>query len=733
METRSDITVFINKERSVKTRISPKKTLLELRKELEKIIPNYITFVNKGKIINSKEEKNINILDIIDNNNNNSINITQRNFIIYIDNKAIKIEAKLFKNNSLKELVNNYPKIFPKIFNVKCEDNLLIVINSSSIDESIKIKDILIEDAIYVFSITDNISSNSNIIYEKDIKDIIIKCNGHISFDLIESKNIPIFYSSILDNKYDIFLNQCNYEIRKMVSMKEYDFYKLSSSNDKNFLKKIIQKNNTNPCVIFDYLILLKNSKDATFEEELKKYGFLLDINQLKKIHEKFNQLQVFKGYYDEKKNFLNFLQKVINGKYSQYYDIGLIISHIDFRNTIQEIINSPFINSFNKDHYINIPISITDNNLFFHYLRVKFFQFLQYAFGNSKKKFEKYCKMLYDKIIKMTEEKNTQMKSKLLLEILCMVVIYGFHSNELYKCDHLIDYYNNSLKNGEDNYYYPMIFFSRIKNILFDYFRMISNSNTVKTSLEEYKKIINYKAQKEAILDIKQSIDYLLRNTVFVPFFSNENWGFTIPAFNLSFVNIDIFEFQEKDNYYPDYAFLFCFVKYLITMIHEPIGHNLKIYESFNSNLETPFDTPRIKKYNKEIFYKGGFLMEMILLNSVEYLNIEHVLFLLNEKMWELDHETFLQKFKKINTPNLANCISLMETGIMDQKLFSIFKINQKSIENAIKSEMKLPTKYKEGYNKELGILSTEGKYRTTKDNIKRYPLRVCHTHLFY
>ena len=69
------------------------------------------------------------------------------------------------------------------------------------------------------------------------------------------------------------------------------------------------------------------------------------------------------------------------------------------------------------------------------------------------------------------------------------------------------------------------MIFFCRVKNILFDYFRMIGNSNCMDTALEEYKAKINNNAKKPAKLDIQNSIDNLIRNTIFLPFFSKNDW----------------------------------------------------------------------------------------------------------------------------------------------------------------------------------------------------------------
>jgi len=152
------------------------------------------------------------------------------------------------------------------------------------------------------------------------------------------------------------------------------------------------------------------------------------------------------------------FLKDVIDGAYNncEVSDINLIISELDYRDNIQKDIITPFIDSFNKEIYINNPISISDSNLFFHYLRVKFFHFLQNSFNGIEKKFVYFCEILYNKIVSMTSEKSPDLKKKLLLEILCMICIFGFHDDE--KTD-IIDFYNHNQK-IPDLYYHPILFF---------------------------------------------------------------------------------------------------------------------------------------------------------------------------------------------------------------------------------------------------------------------------------
>ena len=731
MEIPEKINIYVNNNKLSTMTFKLETSLEELRNILEFTIPNDIVFMKEGNFLKSEEEKKLSIKDII--RDAKSIYLKQEYFQVFLDNKIIKKNANLFKKKALKTFIQIYQKELPKNIRIICEPNIIMEVDLGFIDENISINDILIGNCIYVYSEKKKIK-NINIFENKKFG-LLLKKNGNISFQSIKWENLEILDSLIFDCKYDKFLEEAVFEIRRKSSIEEYEKLKKDVLT-KDLLEKFISNNKTNDKAIFDYLTILKKNNDPQFKEYLEKYAFLLDINRLRKLDDKFNN-DIYKYYYDEKTNLINFLKRVIEGFYDEYEDINLIISELDFSDSIQKEIATPFIGNFDKDKYINCPIPISDNYLFFHYIRVKFFRFLQNAF-QYQKVFKKFCKILLNKINKMTEENNSKSKSKLLIEILCMIIIYGFHSqkNEL-----VLNYYSHEQEIDFDYYYHPIIFFKNIKIILLDYFYMIGNSNCLSTGIIEYKKIINYNSEKPAELNIKNSFDYLLRNTIFLPFFTNEEWGFTIPAFNLSFINIDIFDLQNDNSSYPDYIFLFYFIKYMITFLHEPLGHNLKIYESYNNNLQTPFDTPRIKDGKEEIVYEGGYLMEILLINSVKYLNIEHVLFLLDENNWQLDHVQFLQKFKEIGLPSLKNCLFSIEKSNMIKRLFNLFKITKNSIEKAIENKAVLNTQYDNRFNNEVGIIFFEEKFRTKKENIKEkekenqkeLKKRICRTHSFY
>ena len=730
--SKEKINIYVNKKSSTKIDICLSESIQELKCRLELLIPNDLKFMKEGTILNEQQEKDLIIKDIID--KDNSVYLIQEYFYIFIDDKMCNKRANLFKFDTAKTLMKNYQEFLPKNFYIKCEPDIFVEIGNSN-NETIKIRNLLIENCIRAYSKITEKRIKCN--FDNKKYGYILKEKGNISFVNFNCNNLDIFETLLLDEKYEKYLEQSKYETRKKATIEEYKNINKTKNNNtlKEQLEIVISKDNTNIDALFEYLLKLKENKDPKFKEKLKKYSFMIDINKLKLLDSSFKG-DLYKNYSDEKTNLIQFLEKVIENDFYGDLDVDLILSEIDFRGSIQEKIKSPFIGDFDKENYINSPIPISDCNLFFHYLRVKFFQFLQGVF-EGKKEFRKFCIELLKKINAMTEEKDNNNKKKLLLEILCMVSIYRFRSPELNMITNL---YSHNLDFEYDNLFHPIIFFNRVKNILFDYFRMIANSNCVSTALIEYKKIINYNSEKPADLDIKSSLEYLLRNTIFIPFFSTKEWGLTIPAFNLSFINIDIFCLQDsyrKENQYPDYVFLFYFVKYLISFLHELIGHNFKIYESYNNNLDIPFNSPRIKENNTDNKYSGGYLMEALLINSFDKLNIEHVLFLLNENNWSLEHKIFLAKFKEIKKPNLENCIHLIESGKMLKELFSILKITRDSIENAIKNDVILDTQYSMGFDNETGVM--ELKLRSNKigekEKRKEKPRtkRVCRIKSYY
>ena len=466
--SKEKISIYVNQKSSTKIDICLSESIQELRFRLEILIPNALKFMKEGTILNEQQEKDLIIKDIID--KDNSVYLIQEYFYIYLDDIMCNKQVDLLKFDTAETLMKNYQEFLPNKFYIKCEPDIFVEIDNSN-NETIKISNLLIDNCIRVYSKITEKRIKCNF----DIKKYgyILKEKGNISFMNFNCNNLDIFYTLLFDEKYEKYLAQSKYETKTK-----------NNTILKDQLENVISKDNTNIDALFEYLLNLKENNDPEFKEKLKKYSFLLDINKLKMLDSSFKG-DLYKNYSDEKTNLIQFLEKVIENDFYEDLGVDFILSQIDFRESIQKEITSPFIGNLNKENYINNPIPISDCNLFFHYLRAKFSQSLHGVF-EGKKELQKFCMELLKKINIMTEEKDKKFKKKLLLEILCMVSIYRFRSPELNMVTNL---YSHNLDFEYDNLLHPIIFFNRVKNKLIDYIRVIANSNCISTALIEYKK----------------------------------------------------------------------------------------------------------------------------------------------------------------------------------------------------------------------------------------------------
>ena len=489
------ISIYVNKKFVMKIDISLSENIQELRSRLEILIPNDLQFIKEEKILNKEQEKELIIKDIID--KDKSVYLKQDFFDIYLDNKIIKKQVDLFKLETAKTLKHHYQEYFPKIIYIKCDPDIFVEIGNS-IDENIQISNLLSGNCIQAYSQLTNKKIKNN--FDTKKYGYILKENGNIFFVNFDCNKLDIFDTLLLDEKYEKYLEQSKYETRKKVSIEKYKNLNetKNSTSLKEQLENVILQDNTNIDALFEYLMNLKKNKDPEFKEKLKKYSFLLDINKLKMLDTSFEG-DLYQNYFDEKTKIIKFLEKVIDVDYTENTSVNLILSEINFSDSIQNEIISPFIVNFNKENYINRPIPISDCNLFFHYIRVKFFQFLKDVFDGQSVLLQ-FCIQLLEKINVMTKEQDKKTKTKLLLEILCMISIYRYHASELHM---ILNFYSHNLNSQYNNLFHPVIFFNSVKNILFDYYRMIANSICVSTSLIEYKKIINHNSRKPETFDI--------------------------------------------------------------------------------------------------------------------------------------------------------------------------------------------------------------------------------------
>ena len=298
----------------------------------------------------------------------------------------------IFKLETAKTLIRHYQEYFPKIIYIKCEPDIFVEIGNS-IDENIQISNLLTGNCIQAYSQLTKKKIKNN--FEVKKYGYMIKENGNISFMNFNYNKLDIFETLLLDEKYEKYLEQSKNKTRK----EEYKNLNETKNNIplKVQLENIISQDNTNIDALFEYLMNLKENKDQEFKEKLKKYIFLLDINKIKMLDKSFEG-ELYQNFFDEKTNLIKFLEKVIDEDYTENTSVNLILSEINSTDSIQNEVISPYI-CFNKENYINSPIPISDCNLFFHYIRVKFFQFLKDVFDGQSELLQ-FCIQLKEKKI---------------------------------------------------------------------------------------------------------------------------------------------------------------------------------------------------------------------------------------------------------------------------------------------------------------------------------------------
>jgi hypothetical protein len=225
---------------------------LILRNILEEQIPNQLYFLNKGvedKLLNKEEEETLCVQDII--NKSNIIYLHQECFKIYIDNIILKKEEALFKTTPIKNFLQCYQKELPESFFIKTQSNLLIQMSKIFIDYNLMIDDILTDNSIYIFSMKNKKAIKSQICKNNSLC-CLEKIKGNISFTNIQFDKIKIFDKLIPDNEFENYVDESNYEKRRINSLTEYEMYK-KINLDEGKIKTLISNN-----IVFSIYIFVK-------------------------------------------------------------------------------------------------------------------------------------------------------------------------------------------------------------------------------------------------------------------------------------------------------------------------------------------------------------------------------------------------------------------------------------------------------------------------------------------
>ena len=300
----------------------------------------------------------------------------------------------------------------------------------------------------------------------------------------------------------------------------------------------------------------------------------------------------------------------------------------------------------------------------------------------------------IYSEIIKYYLEKNEKILVFNLVNTFDQEKFYDYDTDSLKRVKYYvkeIKFLESNLESAAGVLYKNLIevngqskiesFMEKYKNLFYDVLGGILKSNCVKQLVQKLSK--HHKDTNNIIRIDDKYIDYLKNNIIFFPFFTSNCYGITITLNGKIMINED---YRNAELSYQETK-LYNFCVWVITGIHESIGHFLKDYFYYLTDFLISDESPTIEGKNNEITEEeGGDLVEEILFLSLSKFYIHDILYILDIKNWEQNLDDFAAYFnskkrmklkkgiKSLNSLNLSSeCITLL----------SKFDIQEKSIKN--------------------------------------------------
>ena len=421
---------------------------------------------------------------------------------------------------------------------------------------------------------------------------------------------------------------------------------------------------NTNSLIIFEYLHYLQQNDQKKFLDELKKYRFILEKDSCNKLEIEYinpkediiNLIDLFQNNITENLDIISVKKKLTN-ILEKYYP----------RN-IQEIFEQK-----NEKRINNLPLdNIENDTLFYFTIKVVLGKHLYSLadFKISEDELQKdtdteyfqnslsYLK-IYLKILKNYISKNERMLVFKLVNILDLDDYYFADGKSLYR----LNFFLNNLK-LDDN---------RVKNLagnlyskLNEYY--VNNDEVIKKQnyLEEYKtlffefleNILKSKCIQELVNQLKEHnknknhiissdnnysnyINYVKNNILFFPFFNKNNFGLTITLNGKIILNDEYREILMPSSDEQLYNFFI----WIVTGIHEAIGHFLKDYFSYLTKFVISEESVSSDESSNGNF-EGGDLVEELLFVNVKQLYSGDIFYILDINNWNKSLSEFTSYF---------------------------------------------------------------------------------------
>ena len=375
---------------------------------------------------------------------------------------------------------------------------------------------------------------------------------------------------------------------------------KYLESKEEKYLNKAFDLDNTNPKILYYYLENKKKDQKV-YDIYYKKHKFFLNEKFSSKLNEQ---------YIDHKKDVIAILNSVKDKKIKPT-NIDSLVDCLTACYPREDMLNFGF-NSQVKEN--NMPFNIDDEHMYFLSLKTSLGAKLYNIIDNK-----------LDEKDKNENKKEVFQESLCYLKILSKIFIYFIENNEkhlLYNIisfinfndkqnantDTRLQYYLNLMKEDFNKIYeetgYNIFKYkveiitnfideevNKLKNLYFELMEKILKSKCIKDVLNKIKEI--QKDDNFNKIDINEDfVKYLKNNTIFFRCFDEFEYGMTNVRELKTIINIDfrktILEFK--------YTLLFNFCIWIITGLHEYIGHLLKQYYYYSSNFIISNESPKIK-----------------------------------------------------------------------------------------------------------------------------------------
>ena len=468
-------------------------------------------------------------------------------------------------------------------------------------------------------------------------------------------------------------------------------------TKNKNYenLLKALELDNTNLSVLFAYLSYLKTNDGKKYSDELKKYKFYLDNDLCSKLEIKYI------NHKEDVLNLLDSIQNIIpdNLKCSEIQDILKKALAIYYPKEDKEILDQREEKRLN-----NLPLNDIENNVIF-YLNLKIIfgrhlhTYADFQFDDIPNISEiKYFKIsisylkIYSEILKYYLLKNNKI---LVFELVNLLNLCDYNYRDIPSLSRL-NYYLSDMKLDDDkikklsgNLFDALIevrgdelsivkeYMKNYEKLFFEILENILQSNCIKELIKSLKK-----NQDNINISInKDYINYVKKNTYFTPFFNKEVFGLTITLSGTIFINN---EFRSA-SLSAEESKLYNFCIWIVTGIHEAIGHFLKDYFYYLSKFIISEESSSSYEGSNENT-DDGFLVENILFPKMKKLYLSDILYILNMNNWNKK----LDEFKEYFTSNKRN--DIIKNGFKNEDLLNISEgcLNVLSQFKIIKEDLK-------------------------------------------